>query len=95
MAKICFMSEGLTDPGDPVVEKPLLWCIEALHLQKEDWWANLNAKFTGERKPEVPSYTKLRWVVIRVEEDETNREWKPGFYFSPLMQVERVKQLIS
>ena len=89
------MSEGLTNPGDPVVEKPLLWCIETLHLQKEDWWANLNAKFTVERKSGFSHYSKLRWVVICVGEDETNSEWKPGYYFSPLMQIERVKELIS
>jgi hypothetical protein len=94
MAKICFMKEGLTGRVDPVAEKPLTWCIEKLGLQTEDWWADLETKFTIDKWIELSPYSKLRWVIIQLDETEASGNWKSGYYFSPLMKVEQVKKLL-
>jgi hypothetical protein len=95
MAKICFMREGLTGRVDPIAEKPLRWCIEKLGLQRRDWWSDLETKFTIDKWLERSPYSRLRWVVIRLEETEANEEWKSGYYFSPMIRVEDVKKLLS
>jgi hypothetical protein len=95
MAKICFMREGLTGRADPVAEKPLAWCIEELGLQPADWWADLETKFTIDKWLELSPYSRLRWVLIQLDEAEASDNWKSGYYFSPLMKVEQVKKLIA
>jgi hypothetical protein len=95
MAKICFMKEGLTGRADPVSEKPITWCIEKLGLQTEDWWADLETKFTIDKWLELSPYSRLRWVVIQLDETEASGDWKTGYYFSPMMKVDQVKKLIA
>jgi hypothetical protein len=95
MAKICFMKEGLTGRVDPVAEKPLIWCIEKLGLQRADWWADLETKFRIDKWLELSPYSRLRWVIIQLDETEASDNWKTGYYFSPLIKVADVKKLIS
>jgi hypothetical protein len=95
MAKICFMREGLTGRADPVAEKPLTWCIEKLGLRRADWWAELGTTFSIDKWLELSPYSRLRWVLIQLDETEASGNWKSGYYFSPLMKVEQVKKLIA
>jgi hypothetical protein len=94
MAKICFMREGLTGRANPVAEKPLAWCIEELGLQTADWWADLETKFTIDKWIELSPYSQLRWVLIRLDETEASGNWKIGYYFSPLIKVADVINLL-
>jgi hypothetical protein len=95
MAKICFMKEGLTGRADPVAERPLVWCIEKLGLQRADWWADLETKFTIDKWIELSPYSRPRWVIIQVDEIEASGNWKSGYYFSPLIKIADVKKLLS
>jgi hypothetical protein len=95
MAKICFMREGLTGRVDPVAEKPVSWCIEKLDLQMRDWWADLETQFTIDKWLELSPYSRMRWVLIQLDETEASDNWKSGYYFSPLMKIEQVKKLIA
>jgi hypothetical protein len=95
MAKIYFMREGLTGRVHPEAEKPLSWCIEKLGLQMRDWWADLETKFTVDKWLELSPYSRVRWVLIQLDETEANGNWKLGYYFSPLIKVEDVKKLIE
>jgi hypothetical protein len=95
MAKICFMREGLTGRIAPVAEKPLAWCIEKLGLQRRDWWGDLETQFTIDKWLELSPYSRLRWVMIQVDEIEASDSWKSGYYFSPIMKVDQVKTLIA
>jgi hypothetical protein len=95
MAKICFMREGLTGRVHPVAEKPLIWCIETLGLQRKDWWANLETQFTIDKWLELSPFSRPRWVVIQLDETEASDNWKSGYYFSPLIKVGDVKKLVS
>ena len=95
MAKICFIREGLTGRADPVAEKPLVWCIEKLGLQRADWWADLETKFRIDKWLELSPYSSLRWVIIQLDEAEAGGNWKTGYYFSPLIKVSDVKRLLS
>jgi hypothetical protein len=94
MAKICFMREGLTGRVDPVAEKPLAWCIEELGLRTADWWADLETKFIIDKWIELSPYSQLRWVLIRLDETEASGNWKIGYYFSPLIKVADVINLL-
>jgi hypothetical protein len=94
MAKICFMREGLTGRVDPVAEKPLGWCVEKLGLRTRDWWADSETTFTVDRWLELSPYSRLRWVLIQLDETESRGNWKTGYYFSPLMKVEDVQKLL-
>jgi hypothetical protein len=89
------MREGLTGRADPVAEKPLRWCIEKLRLQSADWWADLETTFTVDKWLELSPYSRLRWVLIQLDENEATGNWEPGYYFSPLIKVEDVKRLLS
>jgi hypothetical protein len=95
MAKICFMREGLTGRADPAAEKPLSWCIEKLGLQTRDWWGDLETKFTIDKWLELSPYSRLRWVLVQLDESEASDTWLTGYYFSPLIKVEDVKRLLS
>jgi len=95
MAKICFMKEGLTGRADPVAEKPLVWCIEKLGLQRADWWADLETKFRIDKWLELSPYSSLRWVIIQLDEAEASGNWKTGYYFSPLIKIADVKKLLA
>jgi hypothetical protein len=94
MAKICFMREGLTGRVDPAAEKSLSWCIEKLGLQTRDWWADPETQFTIDKWLELSPYSRLRWVLIQLDESEASDKWKSGYYFSPLIKVEEVKKLV-
>ena len=89
------MREGLTGRVDPVAEKPLFWCIEKLGLQSADWWADLETKFTVDRWLELSGYSRMRWVIIQLDETEASSNWKTGYYFSPLIKVAEAKKLLS
>jgi hypothetical protein len=89
------MKEGLTGRADPVAEKPLAWCIEKLGLQRADWWADLETKFTIDKWFELSPYSRPRWVIIQLDENESSGNWKTGYYFSPLIKVAEVKELLS
>jgi hypothetical protein len=88
------MREGLTGRVDPAAEKPLIWCIEKLGLETRDWWANLDTQFTVDRWLELSGYSRVRWVLIQLDETEASDNWKSGYYFSPLIKVEDVKKLL-
>jgi hypothetical protein len=95
MAKICFMREGLTGRADPEAEKSLNWCIEKLGLQARDWWADPGTKFSIDKWLELSPYSRVRWVLIQLDETEASGNWKTGYYFSPLIKVADVKKLLA
>jgi hypothetical protein len=92
--KDLFHERRIDRPSNPVAEKPLAWCIEELGLQTADWWADLETKFTIDKWIELSPYSQLRWVLIRLDETEASRNWKIGYYFSPLIKVEDVIKLL-
>lgn len=85
------MKEGFTGRVDPVAEKPLAWCIEMLGLQTADWWADLETKFTISKWLELSPNSRLRWLVIQLDETEASDNWKTGYYFSPIMKEDQVR----
>jgi hypothetical protein len=54
----------------------------------------LETKFTVDRWLELSPYSRLRWVLIHLDETEESANWKPGYYFSPLIKVEDLKKLL-
>jgi hypothetical protein len=70
-------------------------CIAKLGLQTRDWWADLETKFTIDKWLEPSPYSRLRWVLIQLDETEASDNWRRGYYFSPLIKLEQVKKLIA
>ena len=93
MAKICFIREGLTGRADPVAEKASRFVY--LGLSNEGLVGDLETQFTIDKWLELSPHSRLRWVVIQLDETEASSVWKPGYYFSPIMKVDQVKKLIA
>jgi hypothetical protein len=94
MAKIWFVQEGLPARGDPISEKPLAWCAASLSVKPYHWKSSLNSPLTVGQKTSLSEYSDPRFVVIRVEEHEATGDWKAGYYFSPSITIDRVKELL-
>ena len=55
----------------------------------------METKFTIDKWLELSPYSRLRWVLVQLDESEASDTWLTGYYFSPLIKVEDVKRLLS
>ena len=95
MAKIWLLADGISPTErSPIADRSASWCRKNLNLRKSDWRSPINSPLVINDRTDISVVANPRHVVIMVQEEETGKNWKSGYYYSPSITIDKVRKLL-